>query len=160
MTIIAYKDGIMAADTASFSNAWRLRSIRPKITRLDDGSLVGCAGSSAVICAYMEWLTGKTTTKPDIKIEEDDLDALLARPDGTLWRIGSLLRPYRVEALYAVGSEVASMMALGAMYAGAIEHTIYVGGEVQVERLDTPVLAKVAVNPMHGYAEQFPLSKE
>ena len=139
----------MAADSATFIGSLRFRVAQSKIRRRPtDGALIGGAGTSPIIQTYVEWFMKHEhhDAKPeDMRdIEEDDLSCLIAMPDGRIFHVGRTLRPYEVLPPYAIGAETSVHLALGAMHAGAsaeqaveiaVEHSNYVGGPVQVERL-------------------------
>lgn len=146
MTIVAFKDGIMAADSASFIGEMRVAAAIPKIIRAESGMLIGCAGSCDIIDTVVPWIAAGMVRAdaPKIKIEDNDLDALVACPDGRLFRITEKLLPFAVAEPYAIGCGTASVFARAAMLAGlsadaavalCIEHCRNVGGQVQVERL-------------------------
>mgnify|MGYP001595236702 CR=1 FL=1 len=145
MTVIAVKDGIMAADTASWhSNVDRGARVS-KIVHLPDGSLFGAAGWLPVIEQAREWLAdGADPEKRPAKAEADDLSGCLMRPDGSLWSVSFRFDIYPEPAgIDAQGAH--NEFLYGAMLAGAsaeeavrlaIRHCTHAGGEVQVERLD------------------------
>lgn len=151
MTIIAFKDGIMAADSAGFVGSVRVKVGRPKIRRGADGSLYGFAGATSVINLCADWLMRADYPhgKPDLAtipgLEDSDFEGLIVRPSGHVERIGFVLSPYVVDGkAVVIGNDTAACVAIGAMHMGAsaaqaveaaIAHTIYVGGPVQVERL-------------------------
>jgi hypothetical protein len=143
MTIIAVKDGVMAADSAAFQNALRRPAMTPKILRGPDGSLFGACGDTAKIHLVETWfMAGEVAShRPHIVVTKADGEApmfLILRLDGRVY-LGTENDPLiEVPAINAIGSETACTMALGAMFAGAtaleavkiaIEHTIYVGGQ-------------------------------
>lgn len=87
MTVIAFKDGVMAADSqATYGNS-RLRV--NKLVRLPDGGVAGQAGEASSGQAAMSWLamggsidgTEGKAFLPDISGAE----VLIAKADGTLW---------------------------------------------------------------------------
>lgn len=142
MTIIAVKHGTMAADSASFTGSRREQSMRPKLYQRADGAIVGCAGAATSCHDMIDWFMGgeHEVSKPVLPQVEGELEALVLRPDGRVYRCSEDLRYYEVGNLYAVGETTASAMTMGAMHAGAtareavqiaINNTIYVGGEVQ-----------------------------
>jgi hypothetical protein len=151
VTIIAVKDNVMVADTMSFVGGLRHPVGRPKITRLPDGSLLGCAGNAEHINAFVAWAKAgmPAGTRPQIPATEDsaNLDALMLRPTGRLTRWFDTLNEIDVVPPYATGYETASIFATGAMLAGmsaeqaarlTIQWCVWVGGYVQVEHLHPP----------------------
>lgn len=81
MTIVAYKDGIMAADKQSTYDGmpWTVTKIR----RTKDGALVGCAGHTAVCRQLQDWYAGDRDPKtfPDT---ENQCYMLVVLRDGTI----------------------------------------------------------------------------
>lgn len=145
MTVIAYRDGIMAADTAMWDGGDGERlavSNITKIKRLPDGGLIACTGRTPDIAKVHEWLR-KDGPKP-APFDKDCFGAMLVRPDGSVWNMSSDLDIYPAgEApCYAEGGHRHFMM--GAMMAGAsareaVEMAMKFGdcgaGMVQVEML-------------------------
>lgn len=54
MTTVAYKDGILAADSQSWQGDVRSGLVK-KIRRLNDGSLIGVAGTYGHIQVFADW---------------------------------------------------------------------------------------------------------
>ena len=116
MTVIAFKDGVMAADTQLTQFNSRVRA--QKIVRLPDGGVAGGCGSWAAAYAGLKWLadggsdTGDEGKKllPDI----DEATILIARPDGSLWLLESRFPAFPItDKFAAVGcGNDAAMMAL------------------------------------------------
>lgn len=149
MTIICVRDGVMAADSMSVLGG-HLRSTvvagGAKITRLRrhtwEGSLVGCAGYTAIIHQFLQWAEGNLDQRP-VDIPADEFDILMLKPDGSLWRWDEKLRCYPlVDDFYAIGRPWE--FAMGCMAAGcsaqqavelSIKHSCSAGGAVQVEHL-------------------------
>ena len=149
MTIIAFKDGVMAADGWVMTGSMALPVAFPKITPLPDGSIVGAAGYACDCYAAMEWMRrGMVAPEPALLGKPDDdreVDLLWAKPDGSLWRnsIGCA-GWYPVPSVYAIGNPDAAIIATTAMYIGqsaeqAVRTTAQlccsIGGPVQVETL-------------------------
>jgi hypothetical protein len=144
LTIIAFKDGIMAADSVEFYGERRAITATPKIVRRRfDGALVGCAGDCDVIEAALAWIMGDGP-KPTMVIKPGDFSAVLALPDGRVFHVPNTLLPYEVSEPFVVGSDSAELFTMGALKAGATaKHAVRLctenirttGGPVQVERL-------------------------
>jgi ATP-dependent protease HslVU (ClpYQ) peptidase subunit len=116
MTIIAYRDGIMAADSAVFDGDTYAGEVR-KIHRLPDGSLLGTAGALAMAKIAADWLSGPMEGSPP-DLREGSLYGILVRSNGDVFSIDRNLIPMRFKArFYAEGSGCS--VALGAMAAGA-----------------------------------------
>lgn len=149
MTAIAYRDGILAADSVAWCGDVAVPVIK-KIARLPDGTLIAVAGDTAV-CRWFkeEWPNLRNSDSPTIK--EGELNALIVMSSGTVLECDHHLRPFEVIGpFHALGAPHRFMA--GAMHAGAsaeeavrlaILHTDGAGGEVQVEHLH-PALAEAA----------------
>lgn len=143
MTVIAYKDGVMAADSCSFSGGVRYKTMHRKVSRGDYG-LVGCGGRSSDCVLAHQWFTdGMPETRPAFSNDKDEPMAILwVKAYGTLWCGDERLVFAEIEAPAAIGENAAANFCEGAMHAGlsakdavrlTIAHCIYVGGEVQAE---------------------------
>jgi hypothetical protein len=115
MTVIAFKDGVMAADTMlSDGNA---QNRVQKLFRLPDGGVAGGCGQWNRSYAGLKFLA--EGGDPDSKDAPSIKDALLliARPDGSLWLVEDEFPPYPLMDKYAAvgcGSDSAMMaMTLG-----------------------------------------------
>jgi ATP-dependent protease HslVU (ClpYQ) peptidase subunit len=98
MTTIAYKDGVLAADTCRVVNGIATKC--SKLHRLEDGSVFAGAGNSTDIAKCFRWLTGGE--KPANELES--LSALHLTEDG-LFYIDGALEPLLMDQEYwAVGS--------------------------------------------------------
>lgn len=140
MTTIAYRDGVLAADTMMCSGGV-LSGRSTKIVRRRDGTMCGAAGGATYGEAFKRWVLNGERRKPPKATQGDgwfDRGAIF-RPDGKI----VVFEPdgaFEVEAAYyALGS--GKEAALGAMFAGAdavtavraaIEHDPHTGGDVTV----------------------------
>jgi hypothetical protein len=80
VTVLAYKDGILAADTqlTDYSEMRRAQ----KIVRLKDGGVAGGCGEWKKAWAGLKWLAdGEEGEPPSI----DGASLMIVRPDGTIW---------------------------------------------------------------------------
>lgn len=147
MTAIAYKDGIMAADGAVWSGCVALSFTDKKITRLQDGSLAGCAGDTGSIVKFLHWARGgfETGKLPPMKKE---FAAIVAKLDGTVMEFDSNQGFAEISHFTFAAKGYADEFLYGAMAAGATaeeavrsacERCAYIGGEVQVVPLHEPV---------------------
>ena len=147
MTIIAYKDGVLAADSGTWSDGRCQRCAFPKITRGPDGSLWALTGKEADAWFLREWvLAGADEAKPPTFLEKGD-DApcvILVRPDDRLWSIKFEWRATLTVQRGCWGEPSAAHFCEGAMEAGlsapeAVElttrHHTYAMAPVQVERV-------------------------
>lgn len=144
MTIIAYRDGVMAADTA----VWRgdyVSGFSRKICRLPDGGLAAASGAMSVA----EWFLSKMETTGDLSSPPVDPDNsgfgfLICRLDGTVFHgdlnMISLLVKAQWHTLGRSSGFTAGCLAAGASAEDAVrltlEWTDAGRGDVQVERLN------------------------
>lgn len=146
MTIIAYKDGIMAADSCSFSGGRRYPVTRPKIVKGSLG-LFGCAGRDSDGYLAKDWfLAGMSKEHPKFSEDKDDeLHVMWAKADGTVWWADYRLAFVPMPAPAAIGESAVLNFVEGLMCGGfgvaeavslAIQHCIWIGGAVQIERLE------------------------
>lgn len=115
MTTIAYKDGVMAADTSLTHNGvWEGSFV--KIHILPDDRLVGIAGCPGMQKMFADWLQfGGDAPKFD---RDDHFFALVAYPDGACSIYDRFMSEIEMnEPSHAIGS--GKEMAIGAMAAGA-----------------------------------------
>lgn len=140
MTIIAYKDGILAADDA-FVQEDMMWGTAEKIWKRNDGTLIGAHGEAGWCEKFKDWVLGG-----------EEGDAPEAEKDGPGYSCGLIVRndgrveihaptgvlPFSGE-YYAMGS--GSALALGAMASGksaaeavgvAIQHCCWCGGGTTV----------------------------
>lgn len=121
MTTIAYRDGMMAADSRAYAGRNAPLGIKTKIRRLDDGTLVGCSSSEPGQAeAVMDWYAQGCASRPAFK--EPKFTLLVVKPDGSAFYAESefyLSGPFRAP-FYAIGSGEA--FAQGAMHFGATAH--------------------------------------
>lgn len=139
MTVIAVKDGIMAADTGLWKGA-AIYGHQRKIIRLTDGRLFAASGESGAVQECLRWLNGEAD-RPTPETQ-DDFGALILAPDG-VWRIDYKYRLFRDHANFPCCGAHSEML-IGAMAAGAsaeeavciaIRYGDSAAGDVQVERL-------------------------
>lgn len=142
MTAIAYRDGVMAADTAVWSEKGLCVDHTNKIVRVGAG-LYGAAGGLSV-CVEVGRRLAKTGESIGLDLDsEEDFEAIWVKSDGGLWWADrTLFWVVSTAPFAAIGAAEAFMH--GAMHAGAsaeqavrlaIEHTDGAAGTVQVERL-------------------------
>lgn len=120
MTVIAYRDGVMAADRSTRACGVEFHETR-KVARRADGALIGCAGMSAQGRAMRDWfLAGEVGERPGLgEKEEDSTHALIVRPDGRV-EVHDMHGRTDAESefgYHAIGSGFE--LALGAMAMGA-----------------------------------------
>jgi hypothetical protein len=145
MTIIAYRDGVMAGDGMSTRNGCISGLRKVKVCKNRHGDLLGSAGSSDYCHRAAEWfLTTKDYSDPPTGGE---YDGSLLVMNGNLFHVQGAIIPIEAKELYgfeAIGS--ASEIALGAMAMGAsateavevaCKFSTDCGGEIHSVRLDS-----------------------
>ena len=78
MTTIAYKDGIIAADTQVTDDTY-ICGRASKIMRLDDGRIMAASGNIFRSQLFIDWLNGKIE-KP---VFDESFTAIVISPNGT-----------------------------------------------------------------------------
>lgn len=115
MTIVAYKDGVMAADKQTTSA--NMGMTVTKIRRLHGGSLAGASGNASMCRRLIQWVDagGDPKDYPDGKHE---CIVLVVRPGGHIHLFDEGPTPIDIEDSYvAIGS--GRDFAMAAMYMGA-----------------------------------------
>lgn len=139
MTVIVVRDGVMAADTASWCGQI-IVAHRNKIRRLHDGRLFAGTGERASADACFDWLDGRAEKPPP---EERDAFAALILGPGGIERVDYKFRTHADNQEFAFAGAHGELL-FGALAAGAsaeeavriaIRYGDSAGGEVQVERL-------------------------
>lgn len=142
MTTVAYRDGVMAADSLVTGHGVRMGSLA-KLVRAKDGTIGGAAGNTLDSARLLRWvgLMGADCRNADVPRSEDkDTSVLIAYPDGSVEWIGGHDGRVIVDAgFHAIGSggEIAiGAMAFGATAEQAVEIAcrldVWSGGPVQV----------------------------
>jgi hypothetical protein len=120
MTTIAYKAGIMAADTRAYGGFNTPLGQKRKIRRLPDGTLIGCSSNQVGLGeAVMDWYEAGADPEKGPKADETKFTLLVVKPNGeAFYGYDSfyLSGPIRADC-FAVGS--GEGLAHGAMRAGA-----------------------------------------
>ncbi len=142
MTVIAYRDGVLAADTAGWCGQIMISTAEQKLFRTPSGTLFACAGLVPDRERFAAWAFGgfDLSARPR---QTRDFGAITITSDGRIIKYDAKFEPYPWVGTYAVeGCEEQFM--LGAMAAGAsaeeavrlaIEQTAYAGGSVSTLRL-------------------------
>lgn len=86
MTIIVYRDGIMAADSAVFAGD-RYCGLSKKIVRNERGEIAGAAGMRANCQAFFAWFLGDKGAPPAFIKDDGGLSALIVGVDGCVSRM-------------------------------------------------------------------------
>lgn len=120
MTTIAYRDGIMASDTAIWDAYGIYFGQTKKLYRLSDGRVLGVAGSKSMSLLVAAWMNG-TADRPEPNEERavDRFNGLLVGADKRVFYLDISLEPSEliVCPFTAIGS--GRELALGAMAMGA-----------------------------------------
>lgn len=138
MTVIAYRDGVMASDSL-IVHGTRYTGTVKKVTKTKDGWLAGGAGQVSDVNQFLEWAETRDPETPPLEA----LNALLVSPKGVVYCVENDLAPYEVKAeFFSEGS--GDQIAMGAMAMGAsaeeavkiaIKYNIGCGGKIQVVKL-------------------------
>lgn len=98
MTVIVFRDGVMAADTMAGDgqSRWRVQ----KLARLQDGGVAGFCGETSAGAAALNWLAsgGSLEGHEDRKFQPDIAGAwvLIAKGDDTLWLLDGRFPAYQI----------------------------------------------------------------
>lgn len=115
MTTIAYKDGVIAADSLVASDNLIVGEVR-KIVRVAN-LLAGASGLASATSAFLDWVENGYLDDDDIPEWPESFEGFIAHPDGTIEVFDSFGSHEIKTAIYASGS--GDSVALGAMDAGA-----------------------------------------
>jgi len=152
MTVIVYRDGVMAADSQVCNNEGLITGAVTKLARREDGSLLGLAGYAGDVTGFRDWFLAGGKDAWEAADKDHGFAAIVVSPNGRVSIFDQNGRSYPVEApFYArgAGAEIAfGALAMGARADQAVEiacrFSVWCGGEVQVERLDAlPRLVEV-----------------
>ena len=117
MTTIAYRNGILAADTGVYSNGFceaRVSKIRKVLA-----GLVGSSGNASHFKQFYTWVaTNSERDRPKLD-REDSFDGIHVKPDGSIFIYDRFMVaiPIHNTEFYALGS--GREIAMGAMAMGA-----------------------------------------
>lgn len=153
MTVIVYRDGIMAADRQSTISGVRACEITKIARRESDGALIGVAGDAGLASAYMRWfVAGEPEPRPSLHVSADEHKtalAIIVRPGGGMEEhsVGGWAKIEGPFFAYGSGLEAAiAAMHMGADAMRAVEIANIVttgcGMGIDVVRLGTGFLAK------------------
>lgn len=166
MTTIAYRDGIMAADSLVTGNG----VVEGQFRKIADikGFLVGGCGEISKVAAFFDWFRVNQPLKPPLKShpfavfpdyikpkkdEEKYTILLVDKQNRQIWESDNGGYPYRLEVPFiaigsgreiAVGAMSMSASAIQAVRA-SIKHDIYSGGNVQTKKCFPE---KSVINPL------------
>jgi len=119
MSVVAYRDGVLAADSRAYGGKWCASpGAKRKIHRLEDGTRIGItSGIVGMPERFLAWLAAGADPKAWGE-GAPDLRALIIKPGGEVFLVDDGLHfsgPIECE-FYAIGS--GGDFALGAMAAG------------------------------------------
>lgn len=148
MTVIAYKDGVMAADTQL--SAFNSQSRAQKLVRLPDGGVAGGCGLWTNAYATLKFLEdgGDPSDEHADKLPKlTDAAVLIARPDGSLWILEERFPAFPLldkEMAIGCGADAARMaMSLGLSAVDAVSKVtrqdLLCGDPVQSMDVEHPV---------------------
>lgn len=126
MTIIAYKDGVLAADTQLEAN--RVRSLgAKKIIKTKDGWLAGGNGQYSCINAFLTWADGERDTDELTGFDWENFQGVMISPEGKIYCYDDEF-PYEHHGVFyasGIGSEIATgAFAMGATAKEAVKAAI------------------------------------
>lgn len=142
MTTVAYRDGIMAADSMLTIGDTRLAHAAAKLVAASDGSIAGASGDTSLCQAFLQWVESESMSccvPPPAAIGDFRYTGIVVSPGGTVLLYDGSPHPIRLEpAPYiAIGSgrdAALGAMAMGASAAAAVaiasEIDIYTGGRI------------------------------
>lgn len=120
MTTIAYRAGVMAADSRAYGGTSKAIGSKTKVRRLDDGTLVGCSSNQVGLPeAVLDWYARGAKADDAPKPAAVEFTFLAVKPDGNAFYASDafmLTGPLRAE-FFAIGS--GGYAAQGALHAGA-----------------------------------------
>jgi len=143
MTVIVYRDGVMAADGACWRGEVCITLTAKKIARSPSGGLLGCAGPSEICeAAIASFREGKFEAFGRTK-ESHEWGAIAVTPDGKVFTMDGLGNFFERKVPWATEGSHTEFLA-GALCTGAtaeqavrlaVERCLWAAGEIQVERL-------------------------
>ena len=137
MTVIAYRDGVLAADTLAVRGDSKIGHM-VKIAKAPDGRLGAAGGDAGVGAAWLAWVAGGFDgDRPLGKSDDKYVDmGIVVELDGAMTVYEGTMMPFTITGPYfAIGC--GSPEAMGAMHAGAsavqaveaaIAHDVHCGG--------------------------------
>jgi hypothetical protein len=143
MTAIAYRAGVMCADSATFADSTFVGTVE-KIARAPDGSIGAATGPTSACAKFRRWIEGGMMAPFTTGAAERDFLGMLVKPDGTVLYIEDDGVPYEVKAPFhtlgcaAIGMNYAMAAGASAHQAVAIasNYSDGVWGKIQTVYLD------------------------
>lgn len=88
MTVLVYRDGVLAADRQSTIHGVRACEVTKVARRESDGALIGMAGNAGLAAGFMRWfLSGEPEPRPPLHLSADEHKtalAIIVRPNGVV----------------------------------------------------------------------------
>jgi hypothetical protein len=143
MTVIVWRDGVLASDSEVSNDRQRVLGVR-KVVRGHDGVLYGASGSTALCSEMLRWVDGgRVGVRPALSCGDASCMVLVVAGEGavSIWTEDGVEDHGAAEYL-AIGT--GSAVALGALWMGAtavdavraaVVHGLYCGGDVQAVQL-------------------------
>lgn len=136
MTVIAYKDGVIAADSLSTESGTVVCTTSVKVVRSRKGILGGASGPSTFCTAFRKWIEGEC--KKPITIPESGY-GFIVRPNSNLIELhdsnGHVLYNKEYHAIGSGQDFALAVMSMGGSAVDAVEAAIklnvYCGGPVR-----------------------------
>lgn len=118
MTTIAYRDNMMASDSACFDSSLYQGEV-DKLWILPSVGLIGCCGEIGAMIRVVDWLKNGSEGRKSPNLPDDcEFEAIVVNPEGEVFHYDRHLVPIRISnQFHAIGS--GRKLALGAMMAGA-----------------------------------------
>lgn len=117
MTTIAYRAGIIAADTLSGYGDWKVPGVTEKLHRFKDGSVGGMTGSESLCRRTIDWIErGRSTEQPQPSGEQRGA-VILMHPAGSVEIFEDGAAYFETAPFMAYGS--GQPAALAALHMGA-----------------------------------------
>lgn len=142
MTTIAYRDGVMAADSRASYGDFVVPAGTRKLFRLKNGSVAAVTGSEPIWRAILNWLdTDRTEPQPNPQISDSRGTIIVMNAAGEIEVFEDGFSYPETSSFMAYGS--GQPVALGALYSGAsAEEAVRIatlvdkhsGGDVQTMR--------------------------
>lgn len=139
MTIVIYRDGVMAADSQVGLDGTAVGTYK-KVIKTKDGWLAGASGEISAMEEFFNWVRdGRQKDNPPIP----GMSGMMVSPKGEVFQVDENLIPYKMESeFYICGSGYA--VAIGALAMGAspekaveitIKYSYSCGGPIEVVTL-------------------------
>lgn len=145
MSVLVFKDGVFAADTAGFSGSFQVSRKCEKIIRASSGALIGGSGRFDYVRIFQEWDEGRGDgPPPPAPSKPKSFGGIVIRPDASIVYYNHEMIPFDMThdgwahegegfefcfALHTLGWSAEEIVA------HAIKYCVWAGGEVYSLRL-------------------------